>query len=157
MDTTTITKDDVGRSTSKSPLFRVAIRVALVALAFAALWFAQDRLMTFRQEVSATFHWNNALWITYGVALILGGFAFGVAVWMPFSKLHYMPSRIAFAGIASIPFLHTSLVLIEIQTGHLRAEPQWLSVPRWFDDPATIATSTALVGVAIASGFRAKL
>jgi hypothetical protein len=153
MDTATVVEGAHG-SIGRSPLHRFAIRFSLVAMAVVAMWFAEDRRTAFARDLAADFHWNNGMWAAYGVALLLSGCAFGLAVWLPFSKVRYLPSRLVFAAIALIPFLKATLLLIEMQTG--RGLSRWWTEPRWFDDTAIVAASTVLAGVAIASGFRAR-
>jgi len=104
MDTTTGTSERVAGSIRRSPLFRGVIRLALLGLAIGSMWFAEDRYMAFARESAQTFSFDNGLWLTYGAALLLSGLAFGLAVWMPFGKVRFMPSRLAFAAIALIPF-----------------------------------------------------
>src|SRR3954451_9112154 len=128
METTTAAKDASRGRFSGSRLFRSVVRLAFVAITVAAVWYAQDRRLTFQQQqLSGNFEWNTQLWVTYGIALVLGGFAFGLALWLPFSRLRDMPSRIAFAAMALLRFLRRPSRRRRVDRSGRRCDRIWVS------------------------------
>ena len=74
--------------------FSFLVRTGLVLLAFWALWFAQDRYGAFRVRLSPFFTYDNSLWLLSVAATIVAGFLFGLAAWLPLTRIRYLPSRL---------------------------------------------------------------
>ena len=131
--------------------FGFLVRSALALLALWTLWFAADRYRVFELEASAIFRYDTSLWLTWVGAMVAAGFLFGLATWLPFAKVRFLPSRLLLAALALLPLAHFWWVAIE---GH--GSGGWLARFYWFDGAQIQFVSSALAGVAIASGFRAK-
>ena len=133
--------------------FSFLARTGLVLLAFWALWFAQDRYGAFRVRLSPFFTYNNMLWLLSVAATVVAGLLFGLAGWLPFKRIRYLPSRLWLAAVALVPVAHFWWIFLN-QHGSPTGWPWRLY---WFDMSAE--TQFVLAGfacVALASGFRAK-
>ena len=138
-------------SIARALWFRFFVRAALALSAFGALYFAADRFLAFRVDSAANFRFDHWLWLSWVIATIVGGLLFGLATWLPFAKVRFLPSRVALAAAALVPVAHFWWVVIE---GH--ASGGWLGSFYWFHDLGIQSVMAALAGVAIASGFRTK-
>jgi hypothetical protein len=146
-----------GRASSGSVIqawwFRFLVRAALALLAFWALWFAQDRFHAFSLHRAASLSYDNSLWLLSIGATIAAGLLFGLATWLPFTRIRYLPSRLLFAAAALGPVAHFWLIILD---HHVRPTG-WLWRAYWFDLSVDVQfVFAALAGVAIASGIRAK-
>jgi hypothetical protein len=130
--------------------FRFLVRAALALLAFGALSFAANRSRAFQSEFAARFWFDDWLWLSSVSAAIVAGLLFGLATWLPFGKIRFLPSRLALAAATLVPVAH----FWWLADGH--ALGGWLGTLYWFDDLGIQFVMAALAGVAIASGFRAK-
>ncbi len=84
------------------------VRAALALLAFWALWFAQARYVGFRQGESPFLGLDDSLWHLSILATIVAGLLFGLAAWLPFTRIRYLPSRLLLAAVALVPVVHFS-------------------------------------------------
>ena len=132
--------------------FGFLVRSVLALLALWTLSFAADRYRAFGLDASANFRYDTSLWLSWAGAMVAAGFLFGLATWLPFAKLRFLPSRLLLAAFALLPLAQFWWVLIQ---GHGRSGG-WLSQAYWFDGAQIQFVLAALAGVAIASGFRAK-
>ena len=134
--------------------FRFLVRTALALLAFLALWFSQDRYLTFRVQLTRPFlGYDNSLWLLSVGAAVATGLLFGLATWLPFTGIRYLPSRLLLAAVALVPVAHFWWTVLE---RHARPTG-WLWRAYWFDLSVEVQfVLAALSGVAIASGFRAR-
>jgi hypothetical protein len=124
------------------------VRAALALLAFWALWFAQDRFHAFTLQASANFSYDNSLWLLSLGATVAARFLFGLAAWLPFTRIRYLPSRLLLAVAALLPVAHFWWIVLE---HHEHASGLWRGF--WFDVPVeTQFVLAGLAGVAIASG-----
>jgi len=117
--------------------FSFLARTGLVLLAFWALWFAQDRYGAFRVRLSPFFTYNNMLWLLSVAATVVAGLLFGLAAWLPFTRIRYPePTLARRCGAGAGRALLVDLL-----------------------EPTRKSNRLALAGfagVALASGFRAK-
>ena len=143
-------RDSTG-SIAQAPWFRFLVRAALALLAFGALSFAADRSLAFRLDSAVNFRFDDWLWLSWATATLVAGLLFGLATWLPFAKIRFLPSRLALAAGALVPVTHFWWVAIE---GH--ASGGWLGSFYWFHDLGIQFVMAALAGVAIASGFRRR-
>jgi hypothetical protein len=136
--------------------FRFLVRAALVLLAFGALWFAEDRfhaLLVQESAPSSNLSFDNSLWLLSVGAAVATGLLFGLAAWLPFTRIRYLPSRLMLAAVALVPVAHFWWTVLE---RHARPTG-WLWRAYWFDLSVEVQfVLAALAGVAIASGFRAR-
>jgi hypothetical protein len=133
--------------------FRFLVRAALALLSFWALWFAQDRLRAFALERSTNVSEDNTLWLLSVVTTVMAGLLFGLAAWLPFTRIRYLPSRLLLAAVALVPVAHFWLIFLN---HHVRTKG-WLWQAHWFDSSVeTQFVLAGFAGVALASGFRAK-
>jgi hypothetical protein len=126
------------------------VRTALALLAFWMLSVAADRYAAFARDASMHFRYNNSLWLPWLGATVAVGLLFGLATWLPLTKVRFLPSRLLLAAAALLPIAQF-WVLVQ---GH--ATSGWLRQAYWFDGEPTQFLLASLAGVAIASGFRAK-
>jgi hypothetical protein len=115
------------------------------------LSFAADRYRVFGQDAAANFRYDASLWLIWAGAMVAAGFLFGLATWLPFAKVRFLPSRLLLAALALLPLAHFWWVFIQ---GH--GSGGWLARGYWFDGAQIQFVLLALAGVAVASGFRAK-
>ena len=142
-----------GDSVIQSWWFGFLVRAALALLAFWALWFAQDRFHAFTLQASANFSYDNSLWLRSVGATVAAGFLFGLAAWLPFTRIRYLPSRLLLAAAALLPVVHFWWIVLE---HHGQASGLWRGF--WVDVPVeTQFVLAGFAGVALASGFRAKI
>jgi hypothetical protein len=124
--------------------FRLVVRGALALLSFWMLSLAIDRYQAFAVKSSMTFSYDDAMWLS-GVALaLLSGFLFGLAAWLPFAKVRFLPSRLLLAILALVPVAHFWWTVLQQHGGGLL----------WLDEFEVQTVCAVLAGVAIASGFR---
>jgi hypothetical protein len=151
--------DAVPASSSRTTLseawwFRLAIRTILGLLALWALYFADRRYDVFHNAYLNWFRMDVWLWLSWIGLAVAAGVLFGLAAWLPFTRVRYLWSRLLLAALAFVPLAHFWLVW-----GYLLPRRHELSgwlVTSWFWGYATQSVLAALGGVAIASGFRAK-
>jgi hypothetical protein len=129
--------------------FRFLVRTALAALAFWTLSFATDRYATFAQDAGTNLRFNDSLWLYWLGATVAVGLLFGLAAWLPFTKVRFLPSRLLLAAAALLPAAQSWVLVQGSETGG------WLRQAYWFDDASAQFALAVLAGVAIASGFRA--
>ena len=75
------------------------------------------------------FRFDDWLWLSWATATLVAGLLFGLATWLPFAKIRFLPSRLALAAGALVPVTHFWWVAIE---GH--ASGGWLGSFYWFHD-----------------------
>ncbi len=124
--------------------FRFLVRAAIALLAFLALWFAADRYRAFFFQRAATLRSDDALWFSWVAATVIGGLLFGLATWLPFARVRFLPSRLALAAVALVPIAHASWIWLG---GHATGRLYW------FDGAGILFPMAALAGVAIGSAF----
>jgi hypothetical protein len=133
--------------------FRFLLRTALTLLAFSALWFAEDRYHAFRvRPPSPSVSHNNSLWLLSVLGTVVAGLLFGLAAWLPFTSLRYLPSRLLLAAVALVPVVHFWWIILN---GHF-SNANWLTRLHWWCTFEVQFALTALAGVALASGFQPK-
>ena len=135
---------------------RFLVRAALALLAFGALWVAEDRfhaLLVEKEAPSSNFSFDNSLWLLSVGAAVATGLLFGLAAWLPFTRIRYLPSRLLLAALALVPVAHFWWTVLE---RHARPTG-WLWQAYWFDLSVEVQfVLAALAGVALASGFRTR-
>ena len=151
MATDTVVAQASGGRVVEAWWFGFLVRSALALLALWTLSFASDRYRVFGLDASANFRYDTSLWLTWAGAMVAAGFLFGLATWLPFAKVRFLPSRLLLAALALLPLAHFWWVFIQ---GH--GSGGWLARGYWFDGAQIQFVLLALAGVAIASGFRAK-
>ena len=133
--------------------FSLLVRTGLVLLAFCALWFAQDRYSAFRVHLSPFFTYDNSLWLLSVAATVVAGILFGLATWLPFTRIRYLPSRLWLAAVALVPLAHFWWIFLN----HHGTPTGWLWRAYWFEFSfQTQFVLAGFAGVALASGFRTK-
>ena len=90
--------------------FRFLVRAAIALLAFGALWLGADRYRAFFFQRAATLRSDDALWFSWVAATVFGGCLFGLATWLPFARVRFLPSRLALAAVALVPIAHASWI-----------------------------------------------
>ena len=130
--------------------FRFLVRTALAVLGFWMLSFAADRYAAFALTASRSFQYDNPLWLSWLGATVAAGLLFGLATWLPFTGVRFLPSRLLLVVAALLPIAQFWWVVVQ---GH--GTGGWLGRAYWFDGVQTQFVLAALAGVAIASGFRA--
>lgn len=151
METDAVPAGASGDSILEAWWFRLVVRAALALLAFWTLSFAADRYEAFARDASANFRYDNTLWLSWVGATVAVGLLFGLATWLPFTKVRFLPSRLLLAAVVLMPIAQLWWGLIK---GH--GEGGWLGRFYWYDAVQVQFVLAALAGVAIASGFRAK-
>lgn len=151
MATETVPAQASGGRVVEAWWFGFLVRSTLALLALWTLSFAADRYRVFGLDASANFRYDTSLWLTWAGAMVAAGFLFGLATWLPFVKVRFLPSRLLLAALTLLPIAHVWWVFIQ---GH--GSGGWLARAYWFDGAPIQFVSPALAGVAIASGFRAK-
>ena len=131
--------------------FRFLVRIALALLAFWMLSFASDRYFAFRRDFSATFRFEDSLWLSWVGSTVAAGFLFGLATWLPFVTVRYLPSRLLLAAFALLPLAHFWIVVMG-DAGW----SGWLARLYWFDGAEAQSVLAALAGVALASALRPR-
>ncbi len=129
--------------------FRLVVRTVLVLLAFAMLRLAANQLRTLSLGRSVSMQLDTTLWLESIGSTVVAGVLFGLASWLPFAKVHLLPSRLLLAAVALLPVAHFWWGFVE---GH--ATPGgWLGPVYWFDNVQSQFVFAGLAGVAIASVF----
>jgi len=131
---------------------RSLLRAAIALLAFLFLWISDDRSTAWLLSPGDTGRLDNSLWFASVGWTVGAGIMFGLATWLPFTKLRYLPSRLLLAIFASVPVAHFWWVFLH----PYRPVTDWLGDFRWFDKPQIQFVCAVLSGVAIASGFRER-
>jgi hypothetical protein len=104
-----------------------------------------------RPANSANPSYDNSLWLLSVGATIAAGLLFGLAAWLPFTRIRYLPSRLLLAAVALVPVAHFWLIILN---HHVRPTG-WLWRAYWFDLSVEMQFVLAgFAGVALASGFR---
>ena len=140
-----------GGSIIQARWFRFFVRTALALLAFAALSVAENRYEAFGLDAAATSRFDDWLWLSWIGATVTAGLLFGLATWLPVTRIRYAWSRLLLAALSLAPIVQFWWVAID---GH--ASGGWLGRFYWFDDLSIQFVMALLAGVAIASGFRTK-
>jgi hypothetical protein len=151
MATETVPAQASGGKVVEAWWFGLLVRSALALLGLWTLSFAADRYDSFLVDYQRQLRMNNWLWLSWASAMVAAGFLFGLATWLPFAKVRFLPSRLLLAALALLPLAHFRWVYIQ---GH--GSGGWLARGYWFDGAQIQFVLPALAGVAIASGFRAK-
>jgi hypothetical protein len=129
-------------------------RIACVAAAAAAVWYAlKVHTDALARSVSA-FQANPLLdkhWEVVGL-LAFAGFAFCVALRIPFPRPRIAWSRLVFVLVAMVPAIHVWLALDH----HLDDAPSWVLGPYWFDGWEITHIGAVLAGVSLAAGIGAR-
>ena len=141
------TKDSIGDAW----WFRLAVRTVLVVLALWSLTFATDQLQTLARRAATDARYDNTLWLMWLGATIASGLLFGLATWLPFTSVRFLPSRVLLAGLMLAPLARFWWVVVQMHGGD-----GWLWRGYWFDGIQIQFVLAAFAGVAIASGFRVK-
>lgn len=139
-----------GGSIAQAGWFRFVVRAAIALLAFWTLSFAADRYIAFVRD-GAPNRYDDSLWLFSVGAMVVAGALFGLATWLSFTRVRFLPSRLLLAVVALVPLVHFWWVWIH---GHQSGGP--FERLYWFDSSPIQFVSGVLAGVAIASGFRAK-
>ena len=96
---------------------------------------------------------DSSLWLLAVVATVVAGLLFGLAAWLPFARIRYLPSRLLLAAVALVPAAHFWWIFFDYHGNSSR----WLGRAYWFDMSAeTQFVLAGFAGVALASGFRAN-
>lgn len=146
------------RTISNEWWFRFIVRAVLSVMALWALTFAQGRYAA-SQRITADFgalERYAEMWLAWISATIGAGFLFGLATWLPFASVRYLWSRLLLAALAVAPLAQYWWVFGFQLPRHGEAGGwiyRWL--PNWILDQTSQSALAVLVGVAIASGFRA--
>jgi hypothetical protein len=130
---------------------RAFLRAAIALLAFLFLSLGDDRHRAWLLS-SNNGRLDNSLWYAWLGWTIGAGIMFGLATWLPFTKLRYLPSRLLLAILALVPVVHFWWVFLH----PYRPVTDWLGHFRWFDEFPILFVCAAFAGVAIASGFRTR-
>jgi hypothetical protein len=138
-----------GNSIVEAGWFRFLVRTALALLAFWILSFAADRYTAFA-EAAVEFRNYDSLWLSWIGAAVAAGLLFGLATWLPFTRIRFLPSRLLLAAAALMPIAHFWWVIVRRGTGAVQVRLYW------FDATPIQFVLAVLSGVAIASGFRVK-
>ena len=135
---------------SEAQWFRLVVRTILALFALWVLHFAEHRFSVFWVTSQTRIRTDVWLWLSSVGCSAAAGLLFGLAAWLPFTRVRYLWSRLLLAALAFAPVAHFWLVFI-----HLHKMSGWLAM-EWFWGLGAQFALAVLVGVAIASGFRAK-
>jgi hypothetical protein len=113
MATETVPAQASGGRVVEAWWFGFLVRTALALLALWTLSFAADRYRVFGLDASANFRYDTSLWLTWTGAMVAAGFVFGLATWLPFAKVRFLPSRLLLAALALLPLAHFWWVFIQ--------------------------------------------
>jgi hypothetical protein len=102
-----------------------------------------------------SFEIDSWLWLSWMGAAVGAGLLFGLAIWLPFTSVRFVWSRLLLAAVALIPIAQYWWVWIYQYQGHSKV-PDWVYRADWFFAAPAQASLAVLTGVAIASGVRAK-
>jgi hypothetical protein len=143
------------RSVLEVPWFRLAARAVLALLALWLVNIASNRYVLLQKNYLSTLgRMDLGSWLLWVGSLAAAGLVFGLAAWFPFTALRYLWSRLLLAALALLPLAHFWLVVLYLARHHVVSG--WLTTD-WFWDVASQTALAVLGGVAIASGFRAKV
>ena len=132
--------------------FRLVVRAVLAVLAFLMLRLSANQLRTLSLGHAVDLRFDTSLWLESIGSTVAAGLLFGLATWLPFTKIRLLPSRFLFAAAALLPVAHFWWSFIE---GH--GNPSgWLGAAYWFDNFQSHYVFAALAGVAIASVLGTK-
>ena len=123
--------------------FRFLVRATIALLAFGALWLGANRYRAFFFQRNATLRSDDVLWFSWVAATVVGGLLFGLATWVPFARVRFLPSRLALAAVALVPLAHAWWIWVGGHATRLY----------WFDGAEILFPMAALAGVAIGSAF----
>ena len=87
--------------------FRLAVRAVLAVLAFLMLRLSADQLRTLSLGHSVDLRFDTSLWLKSIGSTVAAGLLFGLATWLPFTKVRLVPSRSYWPLLRSCPS-HTS-------------------------------------------------
>jgi len=132
---------------------RFIVRTALALLALWALAYAGDRYEAYLRHSASEFRLDAWLWLSWIGPVVAGGLLFGLAIWLPFTKVRFTWSRLLLAAVAFIPIAQYWWVWIYQLQGEVS---DWLFRADWFFAAPAQTSLAVLTGVAIASGVRAK-
>jgi hypothetical protein len=135
--------------------FQLVVRGVLALLALWALVLADDRYLRWRMDFNAFSLSATGLWLSWVGATVAVGFLFGLAAWLPFTRVRYEWIRLLLAAVALVPVVQFWLIFL-VQLDPNGVPARFLSTADWLMDPNSVFVLAALAGVAIASGFRAK-
>lgn len=133
--------------------------VARATLALLALWtlhLAQNRFGSFQQDYASTFHWDVLLWLGWIGTSAGAGFLFGLATFLPFSRVRFLWSRLLLAALVLLPIAHFWSIWGYLLPRRHTVSGWFATSTSWFGDLGTQFALAVLAAVAIASGFRAK-
>jgi hypothetical protein len=142
------------RSVLEAPWFKLAARAVLALLALWLVHIASDRYIVFFRDFASKFRMDLGMWLLWTGSLAAAGLLFGLAAWFPFTTLRYLWSRLLLAALAFLPLVHFGVVMFYLAPRH--PVSGWLTT-NWFWDVGSQTALAVLGGVAIASGFRAKV
>jgi hypothetical protein len=131
------------------------VRIACVAVAAGAIWYALKMHADALAKAVSEFQGLDPVlakhWSIVGL-LALAGFAFCVALRIPFPRPRIAWSRLVFFGVGLVPATHVWLVLDR----RLDDAPSWVHGPYWFDGWEAVHIGAVLAGVALAAGIGAR-
>jgi hypothetical protein len=130
------------------------IRLGCVAVAAAAVWYALKLQTDALAKEAAEFRFDPVLskhWPIVGI-LALAGFAFCIALRIPFPRPRIAWSRLLFVLVALIPAAHVWLFF----DGRLDDASSWVRGPYWIDGWEVAHVGAVLAGVALAAGIGAR-
>jgi len=116
------------------------------------LRFGVDRFEVFVRQAASDFNYDDSLWLAWLGATIAAGFLFGLAIWLPFTSVRFLPSRLLLAVVLLLPIARFWWNFLQ---GH--GGGSWLAKGYWFDGMPVQWVLAAFAGIAIASGFRSRL
>src|SRR5829696_3044261 len=135
--------------------FRLIVRAVLALVALWAVHIAAGRFTVFQRDFSTNLNEVGVPeWLAWLGSMAAAGFLFGLAAWLPFGKVRCLWSRLLLAGLALAPLVQFWWVYV-FQLGRHHAPGGFISRHVWFADWVSETGLAILVGVAIASGFRA--
>jgi hypothetical protein len=144
-----MSESEYGDESSSAGWFIWLVRLCLIGGTALGLWgttILQARLL----RAGAAHLDVTSFWRLVGL-LVIAGFAFGVAVRIPFPRPRIALGRIIFVAIGLIPAVHWWLVW-SVQPGG----PAFLHQAFWFDELPVVQVGAALAGVGLASGIGAR-
>jgi hypothetical protein len=130
------------------------IRLGCVAVAAAAIWYALKVYGEALVKSASEFQSDPILakhWEVVGL-LALSGFAFCVALRIPFPRPRIAWTRLVFVVVALVPAFHLWLAFDH----RLDDAPSWVLGPYWLDGWEVAHIGAVLAGVAFAAGIGAR-
>ena len=125
------------------------VRLCLIGGSTLSLWGAT--IVERHLADPAAFRLNESRFWTMVGLLLLAGFAFGVAVRIPFPRRRTAWGRVVFVAVGLLPAIHWWLV------GWVKpGGPPFLREIFWFDELAIVQVGAALAGVGLASAIGAR-